>query len=211
VAAVLALAYRPVQAATPGSLRRLWPRYAVAALPLVAVVVMWSCDTGSDAVTRRRQRDAAQAGHQLPSGLRVVHLATASAALDVVPLEAEAAITIDPPMRIVAHNDASGHLALEVPPDVGKEPFTARYRATVPRAGAYRLQARVLWRDGCSNSLAFQIGEDRIELNSGVYEQWHVLVAPRTVMLTAGELDLAVVTVEDGVMLDYLELAPAAP
>lgn len=134
-------------------------------------------------------------------------------------VEAETALSLEPPMVIVTngHAGASGAY-LELPEGAGNPPKLDAGKATValevPEDGLFTLWCRVRWEGECSNSFtvsaddqpAFLFGED------ATYKVWHWVKYPvsRTVApikLAKGKHTLTFRNREDGVCLDQVLLS----
>ena len=138
-------------------------------------------------------------------GLRIVTLPDAlpGPGLGDVRVEAESCQELGPPFEVVVANDASGSRALAVAEGKGKDNGFARFTVQIPEDGAYILYARVYWEDGCSNSLLFELGDDRILLASDTFLRWHTLDSPRRLRLRKGALTVTLRNPEDGIRVDY--------
>lgn len=145
-------------------------------------------------------------------GPRIVVLpdACAGPAVGVVTVEAETAFEVMAPFVVVRTDGASGNAALAVPEGRGKGIGRATLRLAVPTAGHYLLFAQVQWSDGCGNSMAFRIGGQDIRLADEVYGRWHQITGAVVLDLPAGDLQVQLVNLEDGVMLDLVGLRAVA-
>jgi hypothetical protein len=129
----------------------------------------------------------------------------------IIRVEGESFASATGAFRRIQDNDASGHLALEIPADSGKAQGEARYSLDLSSPGVYRLSARVFWEDGCSNSLAFQVNDTRCGVSSELFSHWHELQSPVLLDLPAGPVMIVVQNLEDGVRLDYFQLVYLGP
>ncbi len=123
-------------------------------------------------------------------------------------VEAESSQRITGHFRIVQSNGASGNKALEIPRGAPRGESKASYDLDIPADGEYIFSARVLWGDGCSNSLAFAIGDSKFFISSETFNSWHVLESKHPLALKKGLVTLNVQDLEDGTTLDYFELRP---
>lgn len=133
----------------------------------------------------------------------------AGAANGTLTVEAETAFEVMPPFRVVQADGASGGAALAIPDGRGKGIGRATLNLTVPESGRYLLFARVYWADGCGNSIGFRLGGHEVRLADEIYQRWHHIEARTAVELPAGTLQVQVVNLEDGVMVDYIGLRAA--
>jgi len=111
-----------------------------------------------------------------------------------------------PPFLVVSADGASGQAALAIPDGRGKGIGRATIHLPVPEPGRYLLFARVFWADGCANSIAFRIGDQEVRLSDEIYQRWHHIEGRTVFELPAGTVQLQVVNLEDGVMVDYVGL-----
>lgn len=130
----------------------------------------------------------------------------AGAVKNALTVEAETAFEVMPPFLVVQADGASGGAALAIPDGRGKGIGRATINLTVPAAGRYLLFARVYWADGCANSIGFRLGGQEIRLSDEIYQRWHHLESRTVIELPAGTLQLQLVNIEDGVMVDYVGL-----
>ncbi len=205
---LLGLAHHRLQTQLhPLTLRRLALPVTAGILALVVALAINDRRHPIDQTTRL-QRAAAfwQSSPAMPldEGPRVV-LVRQELADPPLRLEAEA-FNLAEPMQAVPANDTSGNHALDIPEGSGKGNADIVGEVDIPRAGNFRLSARVYWRDGCGNSVGLRVGERLYQLSSGLFGQWHVLTVHETVELPAGPMHIGIVALEDGIMLDYLEL-----
>ena len=124
-------------------------------------------------------------------------------------IEAESALRIKRPFCVVPNRDASGGKTLLLPVTALKGIGTVEYQLKIPETGLYQLYGKVLWHDGCSNSLGFHFMDPagtNLVLSSHLYGEWHVLKSPRPLRLAAGKVTLKVTNTETGVGLDYFGL-----
>ncbi|MDT8391844.1 MAG: hypothetical protein RRC34_15185 [Lentisphaeria bacterium] len=143
-----------------------------------------------------------------PFGLVVVPVEAGGRSVEgVVFTEAEAGEAASP-FVVIPAADISGGRVLSLPMEAEKGVGEAKYQVEVPADGTYRLAAKVWWSDGCSNSVAFQVGSERLILSSGEYGRWHTLKSPRLINLPAGPLTLSILAIETGVQIDWWELVP---
>ncbi|MDP7400055.1 MAG: hypothetical protein QF541_24535, partial [Lentisphaeria bacterium] len=155
----------------------------------------------------------ARADYITEYGLPVFEPATAQAAADefTVHVEAEDYDAISGGFRLIKANDASGDRVLAIPSDAGKAIGRALYRFEVRKAGTYRFAARVMWRDGCSNSIAFDIGDTGGFVSSELFGVWHELTSRQSCELTVGPVEVTIQNIEDDVQIDYLRLVRTGP
>ncbi len=123
-------------------------------------------------------------------------------------VEAEAFLAVTGPMQKVRANDVSGNYVLEIPDKSGKGVGEAQYNVAIPRAGRYRLLARVFWPDGCANSIRFVVNGQKHLIASGTFETWLTLPSKRTLDLAEGNAKILIQNVEDGPRIDFFELQP---
>ncbi|NQZ69027.1 MAG: hypothetical protein HRT89_13265, partial [Lentisphaeria bacterium] len=124
-------------------------------------------------------------------------------------IEAESATSIVPHFQIVPANNTSGNRVLEAPNDRGKGVGRAEYEIDVPEDGDYTLFARVWWEDGCSNSLAIEIGDvPKVLLSNELFKKWQQIESVKPVQLKKGKFTLTLYPVEDGIKIDYFGLIP---
>ncbi|MDX9979529.1 MAG: hypothetical protein RBU25_05700 [Lentisphaeria bacterium] len=133
----------------------------------------------------------------------------AGAANSTLTVEAETAFEVMPPFRVVPADGASGGAALAIPDGRGKGIGRATVNLTVPEPGRYLLFARVYWADGCANSIGFRLSGQEIRLADEIYQRWHHIEDRTPIELPAGTLQLQIVNLEDGVMVDYVGLRAA--
>jgi hypothetical protein len=123
--------------------------------------------------------------------------------------EAEGFAEIQAPMRIrVGEVEASAGKAIELPLGCGqgwrgKGGGRVTYRVDVPRAGQYRLWARALWKDGCTNAvfLSANDGPRFVFGNDAVFNSWH-WVKGQQLTLDKGLNYLVFANHSDGIALD---------
>lgn len=100
-----------------------------------------------------------------------------------ITLEAENALKTGACFVATELRDARGGAGLRVA-EVGKERMAAdpgaQFGFFLPRSGSYRVWVLAKWADGCSNSVAVQIGEQAPVLvgNDGTYRVWHWVASP---------------------------------
>ena len=141
------------------------------------------------------------------SGLAIVTMTAETPVVPRVRQEAETTLTLSAPLRAVAANDASNHQVLLIPNESGKAVGEASYTLDLPKAGIWRLRARVWWEDGCSNSVAFVLGDQPPDLlSSELFLTWHELSARLAHPLPAGPVKVILRNVEDGIRVDWFEL-----
>jgi len=124
-------------------------------------------------------------------------------------VEAEDCSVVEAPFAVAQANDASGHRALVLPDDTAKGKGKALYSVDIREAGTYVLSARVLWKDGCGNSVRFEIGRESCVLADDVFGEWHTLQGKRVFSLSAGTTSVVIHNLEDGIHVDYWELRKA--
>lgn len=122
---------------------------------------------------------------------------------DTLKIEAEDCLEVAAPFVIVPANDASGNRALMVPDGTAKGEGHAIYTVVIPQGGNYELFARVLWQDGCGNSVRFDVGASSCVLADEVFGEWHLLRGQRRFDLQAGVTTVVVNNLEDGIRIDY--------
>ncbi len=144
---------------------------------------------------------------------------------DRICFEAESAIEIEAPMRLVRQDappaagevvpGASGGAYLEIPAGSGNPPEVnagkAVYEIDIPQDGYYHLWARVYWEDECSNSFSLQIDDGpRFAFGQTMtFKTWHWVRSPPrlgVMNLTRGRHRLTVHNREDGVRIDQILL-----
>ncbi len=126
-------------------------------------------------------------------------------------IEAENALDLQPNFIVVPANDSSGDHVIEIPKDSGKGIGTAEYELDIPESGMYKLFARVWWEDGCSNSIAVEIGNlPRIVLSNELFKKWQLIESVVPIALDKGKCRLKIINLEDGVKIDFLGLVPVA-
>jgi len=142
--------------------------------------------------------------------LRVIEIIDDGSGLVTIGLvtEGEDASEIERPFVVVSDPDASGGAALGLPDQSGKGVGGATYHVEIPEAGEYRLHARVFWQDGCSNSVLFEVADEKILLAGDLYLRWHRLDAKRPVQLPAGTTTVVIRNVEDGIRIDSFGFTP---
>lgn len=125
-------------------------------------------------------------------------------------LEAENPAELRPPMRMLREKEASGGMAVELPPGCGQGwrglgAGSATYRVDVPREGLYRFWARVLWRDGCTNAFFLQANDEpRVVFgNDAVFNEWH-WVKGQQLRLREGVNYITFANHSDGTALDKI-------
>lgn len=139
-------------------------------------------------------------------GLEVVPVADAFSGEEVagqIRVEAEAYTDIEFPFVQAADPSASNAMCLMIADAAGKGVGRATYRVNVPVAGRYLFHARVWWRDGCGNSIAFETGDATAVLASDTYGRWHLLTSPRVLDLKEGVQTFRLANLEDGVKVDF--------
>lgn len=150
--------------------------------------------------------------------------ATRTAWADTICLEAESAIDVEAPMRVVdADNSeafpnavagAAGGKYLEIPEKAGNPPAVTTGAATLPfelkTGGQLYLWMRVYWEGECSNSLTVQLNDGRpFDFGqNATYKTWHwvraPLMLPQLRSVAAGEHTLYIRNREDGVRIDQV-------
>lgn len=127
--------------------------------------------------------------------------------------EAEGFAAIQAPMRVQRGlNGASGASAVDLPSGSGqgwrgKGGGSVTYRVDMPRDGQYRLWARALWKDGCTNAffLTANHGPRFVFGNDAVFGAWHWVKGQR-VALKRGVNYIVFANHSDGTALDKLVL-----
>ncbi len=171
-----------------------------------------------------RLRDRSGARWAIRAGCTLVMGMTALAR-DRICFEAEAAHSIEPPMRVVRLADppegakpvpgASGDAYIEIPAGSGNPPEVnagkAVFEIEIPAAGFYTLWARVYWDDECSNSLSVQIDDGPRFLfgQTATYKTWHWVRSPprlAVMNLEPGRRRITFHNREDGVRIDQILL-----
>jgi len=84
----------------------------------------------------------------------------------VIRVEAEDCSVVEPPFAVASVDDASGSRALVLPDETAKGEGKATYSVDIAAAGTYVLSARVLWQDGCGNSVRFEVGRESCVLRT---------------------------------------------
>lgn len=156
--------------------------------------------------------------------LFALSLLTAPLLATQIVIEAESAIETEAPVAkgttppgATVEQAASGGSFLFIKEGAGNPPKLdkgfAKYEFEVPKAGAYRLWARVRWDGECSNSFLVQI-DDRPAFLFGedaTFDVWHWVRYPVArmaplVKLSQGKHVLVFRNREDGVALDQILL-----
>jgi hypothetical protein len=124
------------------------------------------------------------------------------------------------PMQKTTRADATGGAAIYVPSESGRgekngKPIDngqATYKIDIPQDGAYRLRARVFWKNTSNNSLFFAWDDGKAEIlgNDELYEKWHWIETEPTT-LTAGEHRLTIRNRDDNSILDCMTITPESP
>ena len=125
----------------------------------------------------------------------------------------EAELSLSPPTGVMAispANDASGNRVLAVAPGKGKGEGIATYRLEGLGAVPHTVWIRVLWEDGCGNSIGLVAGDRRMIVTDELYAKWHWLSASRQLTPTAGKLEFALHSLEDGIKIDQIVVSPEA-
>ncbi len=130
-----------------------------------------------------------------------------------VVMEAESYATLEAPMHEVRDaTGASGNAYVGLPSGSGQGwrgegSGSITYRVDLPRAGAYRLWGRVLWKDGCTNAFFLSANEAPSVVfgNDAVFGQWH-WVKGQVLSLREGVNRIAFANHSDGTALDKLIL-----
>jgi len=130
----------------------------------------------------------------------------AGAPAGTIRIEAEDCSVVEAPFAVAPANDASGNRALVLPDDTVKGEGKASYTVGIPEAGTYVLSARVWWKDGCGNSVRFEIGRESCVLADDVFGEWHTLQGKRMFELSAGTTPVVIHGLEDGIRVDHWEL-----
>jgi len=120
-------------------------------------------------------------------------------------IEAEATSRAPDGVMVVQDaNDASGNRVLAVPLGAGKENGTAAYSLPAIPAGSYTIWVRAHWTDGCSNSIGCVIGEAHIKISDELFKQWHWVGSSQQVSLPGGPVEMILLSLEDGIMIDQV-------
>ncbi len=132
---------------------------------------------------------------------------------NVILLEAEAATRIKqsaPALVVDQDEQASNSRALRVTNAFTKN--TARqnslsYPVTIAEPGTYKLWVRAWWEDGCGNSVAAQVGNNKSALvgNDGTYRVWHWVEGP-VFNLQSGKQVFTLIPRESGARIDQMLL-----
>ncbi|MFT5130120.1 MAG: hypothetical protein ACI8W8_003749 [Rhodothermales bacterium] len=142
--------------------------------------------------------------------IRIIERGTAESA-DFVVVEAE--MPLLPPtgvMAIAPANDASGNRALAVSAGKGKGEGIASYRFEGLEPVEYTVWVRVLWQDGCGNSIGLVAGDRRMIVTDERFGRWHWLSASRRLTPQDGKLEFALHNLEDGIKIDQIVVTPDA-
>ena len=134
----------------------------------------------------------------------------------VVEAEDIEAGSIELPMVLEHHPDASGGRCLSVPGGAGKPGYGAGagkevfgkavYSVDIPSSGDYVFHGRAFWMNGCGNSFKLVIDQSRAQAFSDqLYDKWHWVRGP-TFELSAGTHHITILNREDGVKLDQFLL-----
>ncbi len=145
---------------------------------------------------------------------------------DRIVFEAESAVRIEPPMRVVRAAElpedakfvpgASGDAYIEIPDGAGNPPEVtagkAEYTVEITKAGVYVLWCRVYWEDSCGNSFTVQIndGPPFSFGQTGTYKAWHWVRSPPRIAvlnLPKGTHQLRFLNREDGIRIDQVVLS----
>lgn len=195
---------------------RLLPAGAVASLGLVALLQQPASARSDDPRSALNRRLAAALLPADPGAAPTERTAYGLPVIRIDPdarrddhrlrIEGESYASASGAFHTIQDNDASGHAALEIPADSGKASGEAVYTVDLPAGGIYTFQARVYWRDGCSNSLAFSLGDAELAVSSELFGAWHELPARQHLTLPPGPLHIRIRNLEDGVRLDYMTL-----
>lgn len=151
--------------------------------------------------------------------------AIAAQGRDRICFEAESALELEPPMRLVRLDDppdnatpvagASEDAYIEIPAGSGNPPEVnagkAVYEIDIPTDGFYYLWARVYWDNECSNSLSVQINDGPLFLfgQTATYKTWHWVRSPprlAVMNLSQGANRLTFHNREDGIRIDQVLL-----
>ena len=122
-------------------------------------------------------------------------------------LEAEAAEQIVEPFVIKSVSDqkVSGS-TLDIPLKSGKGKGSAIYNLEIKSSGLYKINARVYWLDGCSNSLSFHINGKPYVITDEQFKTWHTVSSLKKLKLDKGTYRIELKNLEDGIRLDWFEL-----
>jgi hypothetical protein len=137
-----------------------------------------------------------------------------SAPQDTVVLEAESAMSVQFPFRVVADKECNGETCLTVPQGVGKPPEIlgrVRFTAKLTRTADYKLWIRARWTNHDGNSVGLYLPDRKPEAigQGGVYGRWHWVPGP-VAKLEKGNLTFYLFNREDGIFLDRILLVPDA-
>jgi len=128
---------------------------------------------------------------------------------DAVVLNAASAESVVQPFAVRADAGSATGTVLALGERRGSEDCSgaARLSFSLPVPGRRHVWARVLWRDACSNSLTFSLGNapGRVVGQDAVFGLWH-WVTVGAFDLPAGEHQLTIREREDGVALDQVLL-----
>lgn len=164
-------------------------------------------------------------GKLLPGSLALALLMAAPAPAGRICFEAEDAVAVEPPMRVVRAGQppedgefvtgASGDAYLEIPAGSGNPPEVnagkAVYELDIRNSGFYYMWARVYWENECSNSVYAQIndGPRFVFGQTGNYKAWHWVRSPprlSVLNLERGRHRLTLHNREDGIRVDQILL-----
>ncbi|MDP6523915.1 MAG: hypothetical protein QGH15_06810 [Kiritimatiellia bacterium] len=112
------------------------------------------------------------------------------------------------PLAVTDANDASGNRVLKIPLGAGKGKGEVVYAIPKLPRGTYTVWARVLWHDGCANSIGCVIGRKQMVISDEIFKRWHWVPSVQTIVLGAGDEELQLRNTEDGIMVDQLILSP---
>ncbi len=143
--------------------------------------------------------------------LEIIDLESLTEQKTEIRVEAESCVRITDPLLIVPANEVSGGKILRIPVKAQKGKGFAVYQFDIPEDGTYTLQADVLWRDGCSNSLKFEISDEVRLIASDTFKRWHTLNARKPLHLYKGRIRAVVYNIETGISLDFFTLERTGP
>ena len=199
--------------AHPVPARKAWLRAAaVGTTGGVTVLLMLACNPRPDphtgesrlnVVVRRLLTGTAAKPGAKPRVIVLEDSTGAGHPAGTIRVEAEDGATVVAPFVVVPANDASGNRALMLPDDAAKGDGQAAYSINVPVGGAYVVFARVLWKDGCGNSVRFDLGSATCVLADDVFGEWHTLRGKRRIELPAGPVSVVIRGLENGISVDY--------
>lgn len=110
------------------------------------------------------------------------------------------------PLAVIKANDASGNLVLSIPLGAEKGKGASVYAVPELPHGEYTLWSRVLWHDGCANSIGCIVDQQQIVISDEIFKRWHWVPTLKTIKLGGSGKRLRLCNREDGVMIDQLVL-----